>query len=113
MSRVMSKQMVEECIEITTKCANVCQESIDYCLQQGGKHVQPHHMKSLIDCAEICRTCDDYLLRRSEHMGEICGVCADVCVTCAESCASMTGDKKMQECADICNRCADACRRMA
>jgi len=111
-SKVMAEKMIMDCIGATTRCANECQESIDYCLRQGGKHVQPHHMKSMVDCAEVCRICDDYLLRRSEHMREICEICADVCETCAESCSGMTGDKKMEECADVCNRCAEACRNM-
>jgi len=112
MSKVVADKMIVECIEAANRCANVCQETVDYCLAQGGKHVRPHHMKSMLDCAEICRTCEDFMLRRSEHMREICGFCADVCKTCAESCAAMTGDRKMEACADVCNMCAEACHRM-
>ena len=106
MNAMPSNKAVKECIELTTQCANICVETIPHCLQKGGAHVATPHMKLLMDCAEICRTCDGYLLRNSEFMGRICGLCAEVCQRCSDSCASFAGDKMMQD-------CADACRRMA
>jgi hypothetical protein len=112
-TNMTQNRMLKECIDLTTQCANMCEQSIDHCLQKGGEHVQPHHMKSMIDCAEICRTCDDFMLRGSEHMGQMCEVCADVCQTCGDSCSNFQDDKMMQQNADMCKRCADACRQMA
>lgn len=113
MKSVMSDEMVKECIDACTKCANVCQETIDYCLKQGGDHVAESHIKLLLDCAEICRVCDDFLLRRSQQATGVCRVCAEVCDACATSCSSFKGDSQMEKCAEMCTKCAESCREMS
>lgn len=103
---------VQLCIKDCTECGNICEETISYCLQQGGRHVEPHHMKLLIDCAEICRASQNFMLRNSTFSAAICTVCGDVCTQCADSCAQFTGDTMMQDCAEVCRRCASSCQRM-
>ncbi len=46
-------QITRECIEACTSCHNICQETTTYCLEQGGKHVEPSHMRLMLDCVEI------------------------------------------------------------
>jgi hypothetical protein len=109
----VSEEM-RNCINECLSCHAVCMETIAHCLTEGGAHADPRHIGLLQDCAQICITSADYMLRGSEHHGETCGTCAIVCESCADSCESMAeGDDFMRRCADACRRCAESCRQMA
>lgn len=103
---------LQNCIEVCQACHNVCLETITYCLTTGGKHAAPEHIRTLIDCAQICDTSADFMLRGSALHPQICRVCAEVCERCAESCEQV-GGLEMKRCADECRRCADECRAMS
>ena len=106
-------QEMQQCIQLCQECATTCQQIIMYCLQQGGKHADVAHIGVLLDCAQICQTCENMMLRDSPYSGRICGDCAQVCDGCAASCEQFTGDTRLQNCAQLCRRCAEACRKMA
>ncbi|RIL03530.1 MAG: ferredoxin [Proteobacteria bacterium] len=102
------------CIENCIGCAAVCTETSIHCLERGGAHADSHHVRLLLDCAEICRTSADFMLRGSDLHSETCAVCADVCDRCADECERMArDDQAMQRCAEACRRCAESCRQMA
>jgi hypothetical protein len=103
---------VQQCIKDCTACGSVCQETINYCLQVGGRHVEQSHLRLMMDCAEICQASQNYMLRRSDYSAPLCRVCADVCRDCADSCSRFAGDTMMQDCAEVCRRCAASCQRM-
>jgi hypothetical protein len=105
--------VMQQCIQNCTNCHNVCVETIDHCLQMGGKHVEGAHLKSLLDCADTCRTSADFMLRASALYTQTCGLCAEACARCAQSCAQFGDDAKMKACAEECRRCAESCRQMA
>ena len=67
----------------------------------------------LLDCAEICQTSANFMLRMSDLHGLTCGVCAEVCERCAEDCERFVDDIMMQACAQACRHCAASCREMA
>lgn len=104
---------MKHCIEACTTCHQVCVETVSYCLQQGGDHAAPEHIRLLLDCAEICQTSANFMVRGSEHHALTCGVCAEICEMCAESCEALGEDAQMQRCAEECRRCAASCREMA
>ena len=105
---------VRECIDNCTSCHAICIETLSHCLAVGDKHAASEHIRLLQDCAQICTTSADFMLRISEYHPQTCGVCADLCEACADSCESMAeGDELMQQCADICRKCAESCRSMA
>ena len=108
----MSAEM-QRCIEACTRCHGVCLETITHCLEMGGKHAEPAHIRLLLDCADICQTSADYMLRGSDLHGRTCAVCAEVCERCAQSCERMGDDAQMQACAEVCRSCAESCREMA
>ena len=112
MTHHMSGEM-QQAAQDTQECADLCSQTVMYCLEQGGAHAEPQHVRLLLDCAEVCRTSKDLMLRGSEFSGSVCGVCADVCERCAEDCARFTDDRQMQQCAEVCRRCAASCRTMA
>lgn len=81
-----------------------------HCLQLGGKHVEPAHLQLMADCAQICRTSADFMLRGSPRHALTCRACAEICEACADDCERI-GD--MADCVQACRRCAEACREMA
>jgi hypothetical protein len=85
---------------------------IRHCLSLGGKHAAPDHIRTLIDCAQICATSADFMVRESPLHAHTCRACADVCAPCAASCEQL-GGAEMNQCAEECRRCAAACREMA
>lgn len=109
----MSQEM-QDCISNCMNCHAVCLETISHCLAMGGEHASPKHIGLLQDCAQVCATSADFMLRMSDYHPQICGVCADICEACAKECESMAdGNDFMQRCADACRKCAESCRQMA
>ena len=104
---------MQECINHCLECHRVCEETAAYCLQMGGKHVEPAHLRLMRDCAQICITSADFMLRGSNLHPQVCGVCAETCMRCAESCEKFSDDTQMEACAETCRRCAESCREMA
>ena len=84
-----------------------------HCLQKGGRHAEASHMRELADCAQICATSADFMLRGSQMHARTCAVCAECCERCAQSCERMGDDQAMQQGMDACRRCAASCRAMA
>ncbi len=104
---------MDRCIEACQSCHEICLEAVHHCLHQGGAHADPHHIGLLLDCADICLTDAQFMMRNSMHHQVICDACAEVCEACAESCGQLADEPHMQLCADQCRRCAELCRQMA
>lgn len=106
-------EKMRECIENCQTCHEVCLEMVPHCLEMGGRHAEPEHIRLLLDCAEICQTSANFMLRGSDFHPQTCGVCAEICEACAADCETFTDDPEMQRCAEICRTCAASCREMA
>lgn len=91
------------------QCARVCNETISYCLEQGGDHAKAEHIKTMIDCAEVCTLTATLHDRQSALNEQALELCAEACKACEESCEEFTGDATMQACADQCRDCYDHC----
>jgi hypothetical protein len=105
-------EAAEACVIDCTECHNVCTETLAHCLRMGGEHVAAPHLTLLLDCAAICHTAANFMLRGSDFDSRVCEACADVCDRCADDCARFEDDEEMQMCADTCRRCAESCREM-
>jgi hypothetical protein len=81
-----------------------------HCLETGEKHVEPVHFRTMLDCAEICQTSANFMLRNSALHAHTCRACAEICTACADSCEAVG---EMDECVETCRRCAESCRKMA
>ncbi len=103
---------MQHCIDNCTRCHQECAETLQHCLQMGGKHVEPEHVKLMLDCIEICQTSANFMLRESSLHHLTCGACAEVCAKCAEDCERM-GDEMMKRCAEVCRTCAESCGNMS
>lgn len=113
-AHTMTSAEMRECIENCTNCHAICLETVTHCLQMGGKHAEAGHIRLLLDCAQICATSADFMLRSSDLHQFTCGVCAEACERCAAACEEIGGDDElMRRCAEMCRRCAESCRRMA
>lgn len=105
---------MRECIANCTECHNICVETTIHCLGMGGEHASQDHIRVLLDCAQMCATSADFMLRGSDLHKRTCGVCAEACERCAADCERLAGgDDLMLRCAEVCRRCAESCRRMA
>jgi hypothetical protein len=104
---------MRECIQECEDCHAVCVETMNHCLQEGGRHAEADHIRLLLDCAEICRTGANFMLRGSDLHAYTCGVCAEICDRCAADCERVMDDEIMRRCAETCRRCAASCRRMS
>lgn len=110
----MTTQEMERCVQNCLDCYRLCMETVAHCLRMGGEHASPEHIGQLLDCAALCRTAAELMLRGSSLHPATCGVCAEACRACAESCERIAGDDElMRRCAEACRRCADSCGRMA
>jgi hypothetical protein len=112
MAQVENNAAMRSCIDECQSCHEVCVETTAHCLSMGGEHVEAGHLRTMMDCAQICATSADFMLRGSPLHAGVCGVCAEVCEECAESCDALEG-AEMKRCADQCRRCAESCREMA
>lgn len=104
---------LQACIDQCHACEDACVSTVQYCLSAGGAHVQSDHITALLDCAALCRTSAETMLRNSALVPDVCGVCAKACTACATSCEAWTSDSTMQACAAECRSCADSCESMA
>jgi hypothetical protein len=105
---------MQQCIKNCVDCHQACLETSFHCLQMGGEHASVVHQRLLADCAQICATSADFMIRGSNLHKRTCAVCAEICEACAQDCESMAGgDQKMTQCAEMCRKCAESCRQMA
>jgi hypothetical protein len=104
---------VRNCIDECVRCHEVCLSTVPYCLEQAGRHAEEAHITLLLDCAKICQTAVDFMLRGSDEQGRICAACAALCQRCAEDCDQFARDDVMHACAEVCRRGADSCEQMS
>lgn len=109
----MLTEEMKGCINNCMSCSAVCLQTLTYCLQKGGRHAAPDHIRLLQDCVQICKTSADFMLRGSPLHTRTCGVCAEVCDRCAVECDKIGDDVAMKACAEACRRCAESCRKMS
>lgn len=106
-------EKMKRCMDSCMECSKVCMQMVMHCLEKGGKHAEPSHIRLLLDCAEICKLSASFMARNSDYAHQLCELCAEICEQCAESCEAMEDDEDMASCAETCRKCAEDCRAMA
>lgn len=109
----MSGDGMAACIDECRACHQLCIETFRYCLEKGGRHANPQRVGLLIDCAEICQTNSNFMMRGSIEHKAVCEACARICDRCAKSCDAFGEDAQLKSCAEACRSCAEACRDMS
>lgn len=102
---------MQSCIDSCNRCAQICEECLNLCLQEHNIKDRLMCIRTLQDCAEICTTSACFMARSSVNAKEVSNVCATICEKCASEC-DMFKDDHCRLCADTCRHCADECRRM-
>lgn len=105
-------EKLRDCVNECWTCRDACQSTLTlYCLEKGGAHAAPEHVRMMLDCIQICQTSADFMTRNSAMHEYVCGACAEICDACADSCEQMD-DERMKACAKECRACAKSCRDM-
>ena len=104
---------LQECIERCRECEQVCTSTVPHCLSMGGRHAEQSHIVLLLDCARVCATSAEFMMRGSRYHARTCAVCAELCEACAQDCESFRDDETMRRCAETCRRCAESCGQTA
>lgn len=107
--KVQNEKTIEKCLSCYQRCV-LC---LNHCLQRGGEHSSPDHVKKLLECAEICNFTSKLILMEAEISYGVGQLCAKACEICADSCQSLDpNDEVMAACIESCVKCAEACRSM-
>ncbi len=104
---------MQDCIRNCLDCHAACVATAYHCLHRRGDHAEPEHIRLLLDCAQICMTSADFMLRHSPLHPMLCRISASICKSCADDCARLNDDAQMQACIDACRACAVSCAEMA
>jgi len=111
--QVQVKDTVKTAVTECTQCSNICLQTITYCLKEGGEHIQPAHIQSMMDCAVFCQVTVSFLLRESdEFTNDVCSTTAEIAAKCAQRCEEFEDDQQMAACAAACRKAAEACRQI-
>jgi hypothetical protein len=111
-SMVASASSEEACIEACRASQEASLELLTHCIRLQGYYSELGHLRLLEDCARICETTVDFLLRRSEIRTAMLALCADVCERCCRDCERFDYDQRLLAGATAFRRCADHCRRV-
>jgi hypothetical protein len=104
-------QQTRAAIQALQQCHTVCHSmALTHCLEMGGEHARPQHLRLMLDCAGLCAFTADALGRKSQFHTRFAALCAEVCETCEADCAAL-GD--MEECVEACSDCARLCREIS
>lgn len=104
-------QQIQDAIAGLQHCHAICHAmALTHCLEMGGEHARPQHLRLMLDCASLCAFTADALGRKSQFHSRFAELCAEVCETCAQDCAALGA---MEECVAACLDCALLCRGIA
>jgi hypothetical protein len=104
---------MQQCVEACLNCHAACTMAAQHCLAQGGELADIDMIGVLLDCAEMCQTSANFLLRGSPYHVVTCAACAEICRVCEEACRGVSDDEQLRDCAETCAGCADHCEHMA
>lgn len=109
----MAKAMpMKDCIELCTASHVMCLETANHVASTVRSAASAQLIALLNDCAEICQSTANSMIRSSALHPILCRACAEACERCARECERQSGDQQLAVCAAACRRCASSCREM-
>lgn len=100
-------QQARRTIESLQHCHATCLSmAMTYCMETGGEHARPQHLRLMLDCAGLCAFTADTIARKSQFHSRAAQFCADVCTVCADDCEALG---EMDDCVTACRDCARLC----
>lgn len=110
MSHLSVSPEMDNCISNCIQCHLICLNmATGHCIEKGGAHIDPDHLRTMFACAEICRASAYIMTTGSSLHHQMCALCADACEACVNSCKDLDG---MDECVRACRRCKESCEAM-
>lgn len=106
---MVEKKEIEECAGLCLTCFATCQLATKG--WASGIHRDDSELLLLLtDCALVCQTTSNFLLRGSAVGGLMCATCARICDRCASECEKHAD---LKECALHCRACSARCQQLA
>ena len=103
---------MKDCIDLCTASHVMCLETANH-VANAVRSAAPVQLIALLnDCAEICQSTANSMIRTSVLHPILCRACAEACERCARECEKQTGDRQLTLCVAACRRCASSCRQM-
>lgn len=104
-------QKTRAAITALQHCHATCHSmATTHCLEMGGEHARPQHLRLMLDCAAFCAFTADAVGRKSQFHTRYAALCAEVCQTCGDDCAAIGN---MEECVASCRDCVTVCRELS
>ena len=99
----------QSCVLALNECRAACLDMVGNSIRMQGYYAELGHVRLLEDCARLCESTVDFLLRGSELAPEMLALCADVCRRSGRDCERFDYDQRLLDCAAACRRSAEAC----
>lgn len=103
---------MKDCIDLCTASHVMCLETANHVANSAGSSASAQLIALLNDCAEICQSTANSMVRASALHPILCRACSEACERCARDCERQSGDPQLANCAATCRRCASSCRQM-
>lgn len=101
----------QDALKSLSQCAITCHSmALVHCLELGGEHARPQHLRLMLDCATVCAATAELVAHKSQFHTQICSLCVEICETCAGNCEKLG---QMEDCVSACRNCATHCRELA
>lgn len=103
---------IKECIDLCMASHAMCLETANHVASAVRTAASVQLIALLNDCAEICQSTANSMIRTSALHPILCRACAEACERCARECERQSGDPQLAICVAACRRCASSCRQM-
>ena len=104
---------MDDCVALCIASHRSCLTSARHVMGQPQLRAPAQLVALLQDCAELCQTTANSMLRGAPTHTLLCRACADLCEACAQACDAFKNDAVLTRCAATCRERGAACRRMA
>jgi hypothetical protein len=94
-------------VEVLHRAADHCQAAFAYCAQSDGIEDMTA-LLCLVDCAQMCRTTADFMLRKGAYVEEMRDLCMQQVKDAADTCKQFQGDEVLAACVDVLHDAVDA-----
>jgi len=104
---------MKDCIDLCWASHVMCLETAAGLTVMGASATALQLAAMLSDCAEICQTTANSMIRRSPLHTVLCQACAEACERCARACGQQGSAPSLARCVESCRSCSESCRHMA
>jgi hypothetical protein len=95
-------------VEALHRAADHCQAAFAYCATASNGIKDPAEFLCLVDCAQMCRTSADFILRQSTYMQPMRDLCMQQLCDAIETCSKYSENEVIAACVDAMKDAVDA-----